>query len=257
MRASQQLIDWQASGFNIIAAGSQLNSGLYDGNVSSALYVNNGANSNVDLGVRVSGLSEGIYDAFVTSKNTNTTFDEQYRIYTMLVDPASGNTNYSGVTPIAMVHGLDNQWRHGESFVADTFQIIGNKDLVVVVEGISPNELRGFLNTLEIVKLSGILSADVNRDGDIDLDDFSMIRQHYLTTVTLGTNGDANSDGIVNHKDFYFWREAYLNQSGGSASDDLSIPEPSSIASLLVVAPLLSYFWPHAWLSMRQPVTPF
>jgi hypothetical protein len=112
-----------------------------------------------------------------------------------------------------------------------------------VVEGISANELRGFLNTLEIVKLSGVLSADVNRDGDIDMDDFSMIRQHYLLNVAVGTNGDANSDGLVNHKDFYFWRQAFLAQPGElSVNDPLEVPEPAAAAYAWALAQLVLTF---------------
>ena len=242
--AGQQVLDWEATGFSTIASGTALNTGLYAGNVRSALFVNNGSSSQVDIGVRISGLTEGIYDAFVTAKNTNTSVDEQYNIYALLVDPASGDTDYSSAAATAMIHGLDAQWRHGESVVAQTFQILGEKDVVIVVEGISAGEMRGFLNTLEIVKLAGVLSADVDRDGDVDVDDFSVIQQHYLSNVVLGTNGDANSDGVVNHKDFFFWREAFLNQGGdASALTGLSVPEPSNGASLLIVAPLLSHFW--------------
>jgi hypothetical protein len=239
--SEEQLLDWEATSFSS-ATGTALNTGLYAGNVRSALFVDNGSSSQVDIGVRISGLTEGIYDAFVTAKNTNTTTDEQYNVYSMLVDPASGNTDYSGAEATAMIHGLDAQWRHQESVVAETFQIIGQKDLVIVVEGVTSGELRGFLNTLEIVKLSGVLSADIDRDGDIDLDDFAVIQQHYLSNVVLGTNGDANSDGIVNQSDFFFWRERYLAQGGdANALQNVSIPEPSTAAGLLGAVPVLSH----------------
>ena len=239
--AGEQSIDWDAGGFNTITAGSQRNTGLYAGNASSALFVNDGSTSQVDLGVRISGLSEGVYDAFVTAKNTNTSASEQYNVYTLVVDPTSGDTNYSSITPQSLVHGTDTQWRHGESVVVETFQIVGDQDLVIVVEGVTPNELRGFLNTLEIVKLAAPLSADVNRNGHVDLEDFSVIRQNYLAHVILGTNGDANADGRVDHEDFFAWRTAFLQQ-GGTASqvESLFVPEHSTATCALLLAPLLT-----------------
>jgi hypothetical protein len=247
--AGQQVLNWNAAGF-ATATGTALNTGLYAGNVRSALFVNDGSNSQVDIGVRISGLSEGNYDAFVTAKNTNTTTDEQYNVYSMLVDPASADTDYSGASATTMVHGLDAQWQHRESVVDANFQIIGQKDLVIVVEGVTPGELRGFLNTLEIVKLSGVVSADVDHDGDVDLNDFAMIQQYYLSNVVLGTNGDANSDGIVDQKDFFFWRETYLAGGGdATAVQGLSVAEPSTAAALLGAFPLLSHLW--ARLRMR------
>jgi hypothetical protein len=244
--AGVQEIDWDAGGLSTIAAGSQLNTGLYAGNASSALFVNDGANSQVDLGVRISGLTAGVYDAFVAAKNTNTTANESFSIYSLVVDAESGDTNYSGVTPQSMIHATDTVWRHGVNTVASTFEISGDEDLVIVVEGVTANQLRGFLNTLELVKLAAPQSVDVNGDDRVDLDDFSMIRQNYLANVTLGTNGDANADGLVNHQDFYFWRRVYLDEGGDPAHvNTLHVPEPATAAYAFAVASYLSRLRVH------------
>jgi hypothetical protein len=239
-----QSIDWNLAGFGV-AMGTQLNTGLYAGNVRSALFVNDGKDSQVDLGVRISGLGEGVYDAFVTAKNTNSLILEQYNVYAMLVDRASGATDYSAVDPLRLAHDADITWRNGESVIAQTFQVTGQKDLVIVVEGVTAGEMRGFLNTLEIVKLAGPLSADVNRDGAVDLADFHLIRQNFLSPVTLGASGDANSDGLVDQRDFFFWRQTYLNQGGNPlAIPNLNVPEPTTAAYVLGLIPLLSR-WQH------------
>jgi hypothetical protein len=203
------VINWNANGFGV-ATGSQFTAGLYAGNVRTALFVSDGKDSRVDLGVRISGLGEGVYDAFVTAKNTNSSVLEEYNVYAMLVDPVSGATDYSSASSSRLSHDADLAWRHGESVIAETFQIIGEKDLVIVVEGATAGEMRGFLNTLEIVKLVGVLSPDMNRDGSIDLVDFHVIRQHYGTEVATRANGDTNSDGWVDQRDFFIWRQAYM-----------------------------------------------
>ncbi|BBO31216.1 FAD-dependent oxidoreductase [Lacipirellula parvula] len=239
-----QSIDWNAGGFGTILKGTSFNTGLYAGNASSAMFVNDGKDSRVDLGVRVSGLTEGIYDAFVTAKNTNAQLLEQYNVYALAVDADSGATAYGDVTPILLSHGIDVAWRHRESVVAETIKIGANQDLVIVVEGLTAGEMRGFVNTLEIVKLAGPLSADVNRDGLVDLDDFHLIRANFLNNVSLGVSGDANSDGRVDHRDFFFWRSAYLAGGGSLAAlNGVTVPEPSLAAELLVFAPLLSHLW--------------
>lgn len=237
----QQVINWDATGFTIIASGSAQNTGVYAGNARSAIFVNDGSSSQVDLGVRISGLDEGIYDAFVTAKNTNTTVSEDFNVYTFLVDPESGDSNYGGVSSQQLRHDSSSNWLLGDNYAAETFEIFGDKDLVIVVEGITANELRGFINTLEIVKLAGPLSADLDRDGDVDIDDFSVLRQHFNLTVGLGTLGDANSDGVVDQKDFYFWRRLFLMQGGDSGDlHSLQIPEPDGTACLIVLSSLLS-----------------
>jgi hypothetical protein len=238
-----QSIDWNASGFGTISSGTQLNTGLYAGNTSSAMFVNDGKDSQVDLGVRISGLTEGIYDAFVTAKNTNAQLLEQFNIYAFAVDANTGSTAYDDATPVLLAHGIDVVWRHRESVVAETIEIGANQDLVIVVEGLTAGEMRGFINTLEIVKLAGPLSPDVNRDGIVDLGDFNVIRANFLNSVSLGVSGDANSDGRVDHRDFYFWREAYISQGGDPATIVwVAVPEPAS-AALLAFAPLLTRLW--------------
>jgi len=238
--AGQQSIDWSADGFGVIASGSAQTTGVYAGNARSALFVNDGKESNVDLGIRVSGLSRGVYDAFLTAKNTNTAVDEAYRVYATVVDGSAAATDYSTVEPALMEHGLDAAWRFGETFTAHTFEIRDDEDLVLVVEGVTPGELRGFINTLEILKLSGVLTADVNGDDVVDLSDFTMIRQNFLTNVGVGADGDANSDGMVDFGDYFFWRRVYLEQGGDvNAIPSFSVPEPRAAAGLLVLGLLL------------------
>lgn len=248
-----QTINWDAAGFGTISKGSAFNTGLYAGNASSALFVNDGKDSRVDLGIRIGGLTEGIYDAFVTAKNTNVQLFEQYNVYALAVDAGAGSTGYDSVTPTLFAHGIDAAWRHRESVVAETVVIGPNQDLVIVVEGLTAGEMRGFINTLEIVKLAGPLSADVNRDGLVDLDDFHLIRANFLNSVSLGVSGDANSDGRVDHRDFFFWRDAYL-ASGGSLADieGLAVPEPTTATCVLMATPFLMGLRNPLWCGARS-----
>lgn len=234
-----QSIDWNAAGYNTLSSGSAFNTDIYAGNASSALFVNDGKGSQVDLGVRISGLSEGTYDVFLTAKNTNTSVEERYNIYGTTVQGSSSVTSYGSLAPSLVVNETSQQWFHEDSFLAQTISVADGEDLVLVVEGITVGEMRGFLNTLEIVKLSGVVTADVDGNGSVDIDDFLLIRSNYLQEVSLGTDGDANSDGIVNHKDFYMWRTAFVAQGGDlSLLNNLDVPTPAAVTYPIVFAPL-------------------
>ncbi|MBX3435641.1 MAG: FAD-dependent oxidoreductase [Pirellulales bacterium] len=238
---AQQMLDWNAGGFSAITTGSALNTGLYAGNVSSALHVDDGKSSLVDIGVRIRGLSDGIYDAFLTAKNTNTTSIEQFNVYSLVVDASSAATDYSSIAPQLLSNSTGPAWRNQTNMIANTFSITGNQDLVLIVEGITAGELRGFLNTLEIVKLYAPPTADVDGDGMIDLADYQLIRNNLTRRVSLGQYGDANGDGLVDQRDFFLWREKYLEQGGTlSALDGLAAPEPDSLAYAFGLVPLLA-----------------
>jgi hypothetical protein len=243
----QQSINWNADGFNAIVSGSSQTTGVYAGNARSAIFVNDGSASAVDLGVRISGLTPGVYDAFLTAKNTNVATDEGFKVYALIVGSNSGNTDYTSAAATILQHGADASWKFGETFTASTVEIHANQDLVLVVEGITAGEMRGFINTLELVKLSGLLTADVNGDGIVDVGDFSLIRQNFLKTVAIGASGDANSDGKVDFRDFYFWRAAYLQQGGNPAAiANLNVPEPSTAVGLMLVS-LMAHRSRGAW----------
>lgn len=230
-----QEIDWTADGFGSISTGSIWNAGIYGGNATSALFADDGKDSEVDLGVRLSGLTAGTYDVFLSSKNTNTALAEQYNVYSLKVDADSGVTNYETIAPQLLAQEQSSQWLHGETAIASTVTIDANQDLVLVVEGLTPGELRGFVNTLELVKLAGVLTADFNGDGVIDLDDFSVLQGNFLKTVAIGTAGDANSDGRVDHHDYYFWRSSFLAAGGNPHLLEIQpVPEPCSVAGAIV-----------------------
>ncbi|WP_197529633.1 FAD-dependent oxidoreductase [Botrimarina mediterranea] len=230
----QQSIDWDADGFSVISQGTATNFGVYSGNASSALFVDDGKSSSVDLGVRLSGLAEGVYDVFLSAKNTNTSASEGFNVYGLVVDSSSEATDYEQAAPHSLAHDTTSAWRHGSSTIAQTFKVETGQDVVLVVEGLSDGELRGFINTLEIVKLAGSLSADINGDGLIDVADFTILQSNFLSNVPVGLQGDANSDGRVDHRDFYFWRSAYVSAGGDLALlDSLNVPEPAAAAYAL------------------------
>jgi len=78
---------------------------------------------------------------------------------------------------------------------------------------------------------------DVNQDTNIDLLDFALIRDNFLSG-TIFEQGDVNFDGTVNLVDFSIWKAAAFPSPAGAA-----VPEPATLvlmgfaAVLLIVRP--------------------
>jgi len=78
--------------------------------------------------------------------------------------------------------------------------------------------------------------GDVNNDGNVDLVDFGIIRDHFQTSVTDRSMGDLNNDGLVNFADFREWKANRTISGGGGFGDFFgAVPEPSTGVLLLLL----------------------
>ncbi len=161
-QSNQTVVEWSRHGFNNSSLGDDYNTGVYAGNGRSAIYVNDGSGSHVALGVRISGLDAALYGLYTVSINTNTVSSDSFNIYAFQVDPASGNTDYSGQSATLLDNTREtDSWLINRNFVIPTVSLGKDKDLVVVVEGLSDAGYRAFLNTLEIVQIASSPLAPV------------------------------------------------------------------------------------------------
>jgi hypothetical protein len=74
--------------------------------------------------------------------------------------------------------------------------------------------------------------GDVDGDGDVDIDDFNIIRDNFRKTPRSRSQGDLTSDGLVSLVDFKQWKAAFFGAGGSAAGLNLSfldgaVPEPS------------------------------
>lgn len=165
--ATSKLLDWTATGYSASALGTVYSAGIYAGNAKSATFVNNGSSSFIDMGVRVRGLPAGEYDIFSVSRNTNTSNNEDYNVYFATVPTATlntGSTDYSAVTPLAQNNAANSAtWVAGDNYLVRRLTVAANQDLVVIAEGTTTSENRGFINTIQIATVpepaSGLLAG--------------------------------------------------------------------------------------------------
>jgi hypothetical protein len=90
------------------------------------------------------------------------------------------------------------------------------------------------IDNVSVVSTTVAGPGDFNDDGSLDLADFQLLADNFLTGTTR-SEGDYNLDGGVDLGDFILWRADY--QAQGAA-----VPEPSSLA-LLVAGGLAMGLW--------------
>lgn len=84
--------------------------------------------------------------------------------------------------------------------------------------------------TFEISELD-FNSADFDRDGDVDNDDFANWNQGLGTaTGASWSDGDADGDGDVDGADFLQWQRALGTEICNVAASSATVPEPTSLA---------------------------
>ncbi len=102
----------------------------------------------------------------------------------------------------------------------------------IVGTGYNPSgTLEAFLVRLD-APISGRPNSDFDADGDVDGDDFLLWQASYVTN----TGGDADGDGDTDGDDFLIWQAEY---GGGRTGGDLAgvtIPEPTSMTLVTVLA---------------------
>jgi hypothetical protein len=99
-------------------------------------------------------------------------------------------------------------------------------------------------------------SGDYNNDGKVDAADYVIWRNTQGHSVAVGTGADGDFNGVVNSADYTVWRSNFGQQlasaaglSNGSSSllDNSSVPEPSTIAFILMCVTV----WPIRTRSRR------
>jgi len=172
--------------------------------------------------------SNGVFDTGTVGQGSQGNYDPQALLY----DPAKANwldltigeTAAEGVT-LGGQPALDLSGNiTGIGFIA-SFVVQSTVHIDFVDVGIPP------------------VPGDVNGDRIVDLvNDYVTIRDNFGTSVAGRTDGDVTGDGVVDLLDFGQWKDNYPFPGSGDGSfayfDSLIVPEPSSVALLVLSLPL-------------------
>jgi hypothetical protein len=74
--------------------------------------------------------------------------------------------------------------------------------------------------------------GDFNGDQVVDAQDYNVWRGGFGTSVAPGTGADGSGNGVIDAADYVVWRK---NLIAGSGTGLVAVPEPSALASSLVM----------------------
>ncbi|MEO0530024.1 MAG: hypothetical protein AAF266_05520 [Planctomycetota bacterium] len=101
------------------------------------------------------------------------------------------------------------------------------------ITGAGPANHQTFFDNIRLdVPPVAILAGDVDLDGDVDIDDFAVIRDNFLTNVNTRAEGDLNGDDRVDFADFQQVVDNFPFPPGEgveSLLQQLSVPEPGAV----------------------------
>ncbi len=98
--------------------------------------------------------------------------------------------------------------------------------------------------TSEAFLLTPALPGDANLDGQVDINDLTIVLAHYGQTGMAWTQGEFTGDGTVDINDLTIVLAHYGQSAGAAAADTAAVPEPSALLlSAAALAGLATYAW--------------
>jgi hypothetical protein len=142
------------------------------------------------------------------------------------------------------------EWAAGTTITKDTgAQPLSNRRLVFLTGSreqsangtsqqsgmfdLAPDGQTMFLNAVGYLGGPGLTPGDVDGDDDVDINDFTIIRNNFQKTVTGRSFGDLTGDLKVDFRDFRQWKTAF-NPSAVAGGE--AIPEPATVVLGLAAA---------------------
>jgi len=138
------------------------------------------------------------------------------------------------------------EWTSGTSITKDTgAQSLSNRRLAFLTGSreqgsngtsqqsgmfdLAPDGQTMFLNAVAYMGGPGFQPGDVDKDGDVDLNDFNAIRDNFQQSATMREEGDLTGDGFVDWRDFRQWKDNHPFTPPPAAAANAAVPEPAGI----------------------------
>jgi hypothetical protein len=145
-----------------IELGTNSNTGVFAGTSPGRDAINYGASTstNTVVGIAVGGLSAGTYNIYIVGYNTNKTAAEAVDMgFWALATSSTANldtTSYLASPQAASTNSITGSWIEGSNYVKLTVTLAANQYLTIFSHGTTSDEMRGFLNSVQIVSTSSI-----------------------------------------------------------------------------------------------------
>jgi len=203
--------------YEVLLFSNGTNSGAYTNNGNESIFIvanNQGSGTSFTSPIDSSNISLGAnqYVAYVKNNTTNT-FGQLKGISNM-VDMNGATAGAGDIQRFGIGSSTNN---HTGTFAMDNVRVVTGADFSA---GGVPQ-----------------VPGDVNGDGFVTMDDFTIIKDNFRKSPRTRSQGDLTSDGLVSLVDFKQWKGAFTGGGGSLQGLDLnflqSVPEPS--AALLAV----------------------
>jgi len=156
------ILDLSTQPTRSLALGGSITAGVYAGNVAGkdGILPDGTSADNRAIGFQIGGLSAGTYDIYLTGRNTNISTAYRMKFYAG-ASGTSGNFDFSGYSSglTTYTNGATNQtaaWVAGDNYVKLSVTLTSGEFLNIASLGVDSAELRGFLNSVQIVNTSPI-----------------------------------------------------------------------------------------------------
>lgn len=136
---------------------------------------------------------------------------------------------------------IDSYDNTAEDFDAGTL-LLAHSD---PFNSVSLDNAAGFSNgsifdNVIVTAISDSLAGDYNQDSVVDAADYTLWRDSFGASVSIGTGADGNGDGIIDSGDYAVWLNHYGESIPKSTSFSQSVPEPTGLLLMISLSSLLT-----------------
>jgi len=142
---------------------SAYSAGIYASDAPARDFIYNSANNEPwAIGTRISGLSAGVYNVYISGANTNAGDAGTMNFFAGSVGAGATTFDFNAVSTASATNAPSgsSSWSEGVNYVVFSISITAVQDLAIAVSGTGTGSGgRGFLNSLELVRTGDISSV--------------------------------------------------------------------------------------------------